>query len=627
MCMRPLPFLICFFLACATSQLRAVDPIPEPDQAPMAVKIIDAYHGKRPVTPPKKLHIVYFTPSDRDPEPRYQERLTAIMEDIQAFYRDGMQRAGFGPKTFDLDRDAKGKIIFHLVKGKEPESDFPRPLSERMSGDPIASAKVIADCQPKLKAAGISFERETVLIFCNLANWDEKQRSFRHHSPYAGRSTQTSGLCFAVDTVIQNRDDIVKKEPLLKDAEWGTESLGKFNTIFIGGIAHELGHAFALPHCGERWDEKPLGTSIMGAGNHTYHNERRGEGKGSFLTMASAMRLAARPIFNGSDKEEAKPAQVETCKLTLSTNLTRSDLRHRRGALRLEGTVIGSPPIYGVIAYFDSMHDDQSAYHAPTATSVPDAEGRFAIEVSDLPSCANGQLRVEFCHANGAVSGGHLSFTVTPEGRTDLTQWELRDALEPIADAVARNQLDDAKAAMRELEENNPSEAAKEISRRLIASLDSPKSTPVSVPDEIKKLPLGDAKPQSAEVGWLKPAQNRVPTNDNVPSPLLDSGKIYATGLYAHSPSRYTFDLGGKWKTLRGEAGIHSLHQPYAIGVVFVIKTDGKEVFRSAVIRGSSKASYDVNVSGAKFLELIVEKASERNGNNWALWLDPTLSR
>jgi hypothetical protein len=87
------------------------------------------------------------------------------------------------------------------------------------------------------------------------------------------------------------------------------------------------------------------------------------------------------------------------------------------------------------------------------------------------------------------------------------------------------------------------------------------------------------------------------------------------------------FDLGGKWETLHGEAGIHSLHQPYAAGVVFVIKTDGKEVFRSTVIRGTSKARYDLNVSGAKSLELIVEKATDRNGSNWALWLDPTLYR
>src|SRR6185503_8179520 len=112
-----------------------------------------------------------------------------------------------------------------------------------------------------------------------------------------------SGLCFAMDEVIQNLDDLNKKEPMLKDAEWGNESLGKFNTIFIGGIAHEMGHAFSLPHCGERWDEKARGKSLMGMGNHTYREEQRGEGPGSFLAMASAMKLAARPLFSKSDKE------------------------------------------------------------------------------------------------------------------------------------------------------------------------------------------------------------------------------------------------------------------------------------------------------------------------------------
>jgi hypothetical protein len=296
--------------------------------------------------------------------------------------------------------------------------------------------------------------------------------------------------------------------------------------------------------------------------------------------------------------------------------------------LRIEGTAVGSPPIYGVIAYFDSMRNNQSAYEAPTATSVPDAAGRFAIELSDLVSCVNGQLRVEFCHANGALSQCRLEFTVTPDGCTDLSQWELHSAIEPIAQAVAINEPAVAKTALAKLEKSDSSAEAKEIAGKLVATFQSDHgANPADAPSDLKKLPLGDARPQSAEVGWLKPAQNRVPTNDNVPSPLLDSGKIYATGLYAHSPSRYVFDLGGKWKTLRGEAGIHTHHQPNAAGVVFVVKTDGKEAFRSSVIRGSTKANYNIDVAGVKSLELIVEKATDRNGNNWALWLDPTLYR
>jgi len=178
------------------------------------------------------------------------------------------------------------------------------------------------------------------------------------------------------------------------------------------------------------------------------------------------------------------------------------------------------------------------------------------------------------------------------------------------------------------IEQGSAPELTKNIGRKLVGSLqDAPKPTPASAPIEVTELPLGDARPQIAEVGFLKPAANRIPPSDQIGSPLLDSGKIYATGLFAHSPSRYVFDLGGKWKQLRGEAGLHTAFQPYAVGVVFVIKTDGHEVFRSGAIHGSTKPAYAVDLNDVKTLELIVEKASEGNSANWGLWLDPILSR
>ena len=74
-------------------------------------------------------------------------------------------------------------------------------------------------------------------------------------------------MCYAADWHNQNLDNLTKKSPMLNDGEYGDQTLGKHPTIFLGGIAHELGHAFALPHCGERWDEKTLGPSLMGEGN------------------------------------------------------------------------------------------------------------------------------------------------------------------------------------------------------------------------------------------------------------------------------------------------------------------------------------------------------------------------
>lgn len=215
-----------------------------------------------------------------------------------------------------------------------------------------------------------------------------------------------------------------------------------------------------------------------------------------------------------------------------------------------------------------------------------------------------------------------------PRGNFMVLKTTRVEALEPLIRAVVH---DDAAAARKELlalEQGSAPEPTKTVARKLVGTLrDEPKPVPASVPPAVTELALGDAQPQIAEVGWWKPAANRMPPNNEIGSPLLDSGKIYATGLWAHSPSRYVFDLGGKWKSLHGEAGLHTAMQPHAFGVVFVIKTDGREVLRSLAIRGPTKPSYAVDVIGVKTLELIVEKASDRNGGNWGLWLDSVLSR
>ena len=287
----------------------AVPPIPEAEQAARALELINAYHAPRPASVSRKLHIVYFTPSGRAPEPRYRERLEPILEDIRAFYRDGMSRSGFGPKTFDLARDADGKLIIHLVQGKEPEAAYTRSgFQQDQESDVSTRNRIQAECRPAIEAAGISFEHETVLIFCNLTTWNEKSKTFIQHSPYCGFSTQTNRVRFALDTVIQNLEDIPRNVPILNDDQYCDMSLGKFNTIFIGSIAHELGHAFALPHCGERWDEKLRGTSLMGIGTTPIVMSGAARAKALFSPWPARCSWPPAPSSTARTKGKANPA-------------------------------------------------------------------------------------------------------------------------------------------------------------------------------------------------------------------------------------------------------------------------------------------------------------------------------
>jgi hypothetical protein len=225
------------------------------------------------------------------------------------------------------------------------------------------------------------------------------------------------------------------------------------------------------------------------------------------------------------------------------------------------------------------------------------------------------------------VSEKHLGFSVNDQGQVDLTQWETREALRPVAEAVERNDRDAAQTALQQLEKSDAPDLAKAVARKLSATLDkAPRLSAAEVPDTTTTLALGDARPEVAEVGWLQPAANRIPTSEQMDSPVLDSGNIYATGLYAHAPSRYIFNLGGKWKELSGKAGLHTLHQPYG-SVAFIVRTDGHEAFRSPIIRGAKQATYKLDVTGVKQLELLVDPTDDGNHNDWGLWLEPVLSR
>lgn len=230
-------------------------------QVPAALKIIDAYHAAEPVPSRRTLHVVYWTPRDRDPCPQYRERLTRVLFDVRDFYLKEMQRLGFGERTIRLPTDADGLLTIHLARGTHPYARYG-----------VESGREIRqDCLTVLNAAGIDANQETIAIFCNMSNWDPKAATMSQNGPYYASGGLRTGTAWQIDSPLLDPALMSKKEPLLHDGQYGKISVGKYNTIFVGGVCHELGHAFGLPHNRERPDERALfGTALMGSGNHTY---------------------------------------------------------------------------------------------------------------------------------------------------------------------------------------------------------------------------------------------------------------------------------------------------------------------------------------------------------------------
>ena len=73
-------------------------------------------------------------------------------------------------------------------------------------------------------------------------------------------------------------------------------TVAKFNSWYLGGIAHELGHGLGFPHDNGGPGEA-RGIPLMGDGNLHYREDQWGGRHPAYLSLATALRFAADPLL------------------------------------------------------------------------------------------------------------------------------------------------------------------------------------------------------------------------------------------------------------------------------------------------------------------------------------------
>ena len=123
--------------------------------------------------------------------------------------------------------------------------------------------------------------------------------------------------------------------------------------------------------------------------------------------------------------------------------------------------------------------------------------------------------------------------------------------------------------------------------------------------------------------------------------PIRIGGGTYAGGIGLavwHEPCKATYDLaGGNWRRLRGDLGIEiddpgrlEPRQKQGTCVYFVVRGDGKELYRSPTLRWNARGpvQMDVNVSGVRMLELeVANEATWHNAASSVNWGDLGLEK
>ena len=348
----------------------------------------------------KKLRVVYFYPADRKPIKDHRKRWNGIMTDIQNFFRTEMNRLGYKQVTISLEKE-NGILKLHEVQGIHKDANYTYKSGGKIKGEVFKA----------LRAKGINSEEETLLIVCGLSKTDGKKVTI--YSPYYGMgANHNKGICFTADMEwlsIEGLKPDPKKIILQVKEHRGFEpfTLNRFNTVYIGGTIHELGHGLSLPHNLGTKKESTRGTALMGAGNYTYRKEWR-QGKGSFLTHSSALRLLVHPLFRGSTNQAKKPPSLRYKKLSLST---------KNGAIQINGTIDSTIPAVAMIAYNDGENKGQRGYmvnnnyDATSWTSVLNPNNEFFLEVGDLRD-GNHQIRLVSVHINGAITTKRMHYSM-----------------------------------------------------------------------------------------------------------------------------------------------------------------------------------------------------------------------
>ena len=111
----------------------------------------------------------------------------------------------------------------------------------------------------------LDIDHETIVIFQLLLEW--RGNKAVEIGPYVGGGGPRSGTAWVYDDAKLDARLLSSRKPGGYYA--GPCSLGQFNTHYIGGVAHEFGHALGLPHDCEPNSDLPRGAARLWAGEIT----------------------------------------------------------------------------------------------------------------------------------------------------------------------------------------------------------------------------------------------------------------------------------------------------------------------------------------------------------------------
>ena len=251
---------------------------------PAAKRLADLNVGE-----PRTVRMIYFLPNDRPFRQDVVDSMKVRIREVQSFFAEQMQAHGYGSKTFVFETDAQGRPQVHRVDGAHPDSHY------------LDVTDVVL---PEIGQV-FDLEENIYIVFVDI--------TMDAIGIGEGRLARGIGARF----------DKKRGWVVIHGSEALVPGVGGY-----GLAAHELGHAFGLPH------DFQDGSYIMSYGETVQDSTSIDFAPAwSRLSGCSADFLAVHPYLNADSSLESDKARLPTVELISPRTYPRGS---ERVSMRLE---------------------------------------------------------------------------------------------------------------------------------------------------------------------------------------------------------------------------------------------------------------------------------------------------
>lgn len=260
---------------------------------------------------PHKVRVTYFVPDDRQPTKHWREKITVLMAFVADLYRRDLAQHGCRTRGLDFEFDAGGLAV-HLIRGKHPAAHY--------NGDPAFDGMkqwgtILAEVEAALGPCSTNLH----VIFAET--YDDGPTKFEwrggvalgcYYTASGGAGVFSAWVLrdeFSAATVDEQLRLFADETPIQGRVALGCGRMDSPRFEFIedgfGAVAHELGHAFGLPH-----DHRKDAQYVMGNGFRSLRRNYPGMGPADERVGFSPdnARVLARSRFLADDADLADAA-------------------------------------------------------------------------------------------------------------------------------------------------------------------------------------------------------------------------------------------------------------------------------------------------------------------------------